>query len=133
MRGGGGSRRNGITAERGQLTGESAGRGVSATAQASPRRPCEVSKTHGNWLGEGKIREMPGMAGIERGFGALDSGLRWAACDTLLECCPTRLTGAMRSRRVRIFATTRLKLCLATAATELCTAPGISKQGTWLP
>ena len=82
---GGGSRRNEGHTEHGQLTEESAGSGACVLCRdahgpdqgigrppryhpASPWRPFEASETHRNRLGDGQIREIPGMARIERGF-----------------------------------------------------------------
>ena len=67
LRGGGGSRRNGVTAERGQLIGESAGRGVSASRARMRAGPESGAKTHRNRLGDGQLRRIPGTVRIERG------------------------------------------------------------------
>ena len=86
LRDSGGGRQNGVTAERAQLRGESAGRGVSASRAESARgrntvlkglrdiagKPPALMRGGQNTqkrLGDGKIREIPGMAGIKRGFG----------------------------------------------------------------
>ena len=97
MRGGGGSRRNGVTAESRQVMGESAGRSVSASRAGTrvgpesgaawpPRRRRQAPGGHAGCpkhtetgLGEGKIRESPRKAGIKRGFG-LDSAQQHRVC-----------------------------------------------------